>query len=867
MATPLLERERELQVFAASLSALRGAQHDSGACLLVQGDAGAGKTALVQAARQRSGDDVEWLWGSCEPLLAAPVYGPLIDLLDRLPPSLSQAVRTGRATPEVLAGMLGLLRDRARPVALVIDDVHWADGATLDLLRYLGRRIASTRALLVLCWRGDAIGGDHALRGLLGSLPPERTTRLKLAPLTQQAVAELARAAGHSANGLHAATLGNPFFVTEWLAGDGRRLPEAVRDAVLGRAAQLSAAAREALDLASVAPAGLEAEVIDAIIDDANAALDECVAAGLLQRDGEMLRFRHELARQSVQSACDPLRVTALHGAVFDALSLRKAPTARLVHHAELAGLSGAVVQLAPSAAREATQAGAHRQAAAHYALALSHTDQLDPERQSYLYVAHAKACMSMHLLDEALQSRQRALELHRHLQRPVALGMDLREMARIEWFRGNVAAGQAHAREAIEVLSPLEAPRELALAQATMAHLHLFDETAAASLEWGYRALKWFEAKGDDIGICYALSVVAPAELVRADDPAAWKRLQHSLDIALRLDLPEPVARVQANVASMAMLHRQFDRLHAACDAGIAYCDARDRDLDSARLRIRRACACIEQCDWPAARTELQQVIATPNLGLLEQEQAQLLIAVLDMRLGNASSAGYWTRLIDGRAALRVDAWFAPSAPATVEAAWLRGDRQAALRIARAALPAALRTGERWRIGRLACWLRRCGEDPIVDMAQVAPPCRHELAGEARRAATAWAALGCHYEQAMALMAVGHGRDADALREALVLFDALGAAPAARSARQALRAAGVRDVPRGPYRAVRDDPQGLSARERTVLELLRQGLSNRDIAQRLHRSERTVEHHVSALLSKLGGVSRAGLTSGAAEK
>jgi DNA-binding CsgD family transcriptional regulator len=232
-------------------------------------------------------------------------------------------------------------------------------------------------------------------------------------------------------------------------------------------------------------------------------------------------------------------------------------------------------------------------------------------------------------------------------------------------------------------------------------------------------------------------------------------------------------------------------------------------------------------------------------------------------MRCGNPASAAYWTGMIDGRTRLLVDAWFCPSAPAIVEAAWLRGDREAALRIARAALPAALRTGERWRIGRLACWMQRCGEDPDIDLQQAAAPCQRELAGEVRRAATAWAASGCHYEQAMALL----GGDVDALREALALFDALGAAPAARIARQALRAAGVRDVPRGPYRAVRADPQGLSARERTVLELLQQGLSNRAIAQKLHRSERTVEHHVSALLAKLGGVSRAGLASTEVEK
>ena len=301
----LLERDRELQWFEQRLAALRRDDTDAATCVLIHGEAGAGKTALMQAVRSAAGNDVLWLRGACEPLLAAGALMPLVDLLDELPRSLAQAVRSGRATLEVLAGMLALLRDRARPAVLVIDDVQWADGATLDLARYLGRRIAATRALLVLCWRDTTLAADHPLRLLLGGLPPRHTQRFALEPLSPRAVADLAQRAGRSAKGLHAATRGNPFFVTEWLAGDGLRLPAAVRDAVLARLAPLSDAARDIVELVSAAPAGLEPDVIDSIIEDSSAALGEAIAAGLLQREGTVLRFRHELARQSVQSACE----------------------------------------------------------------------------------------------------------------------------------------------------------------------------------------------------------------------------------------------------------------------------------------------------------------------------------------------------------------------------------------------------------------------------------------------------------------------------------------------------------------------------------------------------------------------------------
>jgi DNA-binding CsgD family transcriptional regulator len=227
---------------------------------------------------------------------------------------------------------------------------------------------------------------------------------------------------------------------------------------------------------------------------------------------------------------------------------------------------------------------------------------------------------------------------------------------------------------------------------------------------------------------------------------------------------------------------------------------------------------------------------------------------ALLDLRRGRDRSQAYWSELIDGRLALSVDPWYAPQAVSRCEATWLRGAHAQVRLIASAAFDAAAISGEQWRIGQLACWLRRAGgESPPIAQALPAP-CRFELDGDPRRAAQAWAALGCRYEQALVLLG---GDEAD-LRDALALLDELGAAPAAAIARRRLRALGVRGVRRGHNRRTRSDPLGLTAREREVLNLLALQLSNRAIADRLHRSERTVENHVASLLGKLGVASRA---------
>ncbi|HLL10741.1 MAG TPA: AAA family ATPase, partial [Rubrivivax sp.] len=458
----LLEREQPLAALVQLCSTLK-AGCATGSCVVLSGEAGVGKTSLLRAAAAAAGPGIDWLWGTCEPMFSPTPLGALVDWLDRMPPSLADAVRAGRQTGEVLAGVLAMLRHAAGPTVLVVDDAQWADSATLDLLRYVSRRIEGTRALLILSHRDDALASDHPLLGVLAGLPTSRALRIVLPPLTEEGVAELAGRAGRSAQGLYGVTQGNPFFVTELLAGaaqtsaaapDAQSLPASVRDAVWARIAPLPPAARDVIEILSVSPTPLELAVLEAVLEDAPTAVALCTAAGLLLEGGSSLRFRHELARRAVEAALPPGRAAALHAAVFDALSVRGgAPLTRLVHHAAQAGLSGAVCQFAPDAARAAAQAGAHRQAAALYALALEHAATLSPTERAALHVAHSLECQHIQRTDDALVSRSAALALHRQLADRPAEGRDLYELALIQHYREGQAAALPLAQEAIDVL------------------------------------------------------------------------------------------------------------------------------------------------------------------------------------------------------------------------------------------------------------------------------------------------------------------------------------------------------------------------------------------------------------------------------
>ncbi len=406
-ATPggLLERATHI---AALEQRLDGVIADRRGCVvLVAGEAGVGKTALVRRLTSFHRGEVDVLSGACEALFTPRPLGPFHDMAPSIGGDFEALVERGEKPYGIASALLGALGHRG-PTMVIVEDAHWADEATLDVLTLVARRIEAVATLMVITYRDDGLNRAHPLRVLLGELSSAGpVVRVRLPALSAGAVAQLAAPHGVDPRDLYAKTAGNPFFVTEVLASGDDRIPETVRDAVLARASRLGAQARAVLDAASILQPRAELWLLEAVAPEAAESLDECLAAGMLVSLPEAAAFRHELARIAVEDSLMPNQRRALHRQALTALlTPPTGPTdaGRLAHHAEAAGDSAAVLRYAPDAATSSAAAGAHREAAAQYERALRFAANIDLATRGELFDRHSYECYVTGNFDFALE-------------------------------------------------------------------------------------------------------------------------------------------------------------------------------------------------------------------------------------------------------------------------------------------------------------------------------------------------------------------------------------------------------------------------------------------------------------------------------
>jgi tetratricopeptide (TPR) repeat protein len=819
---PLFERDWALETLT-NLAAEAAAGH--GGMAFIAGEAGAGKTSVVRAFLDCQPNRDAVLIGACDSIPTPGQLWPLRDLAEGASPLLRNPVLAGADRETLFRAALAELSARPGATIMVVEDIHWADDATLDLLRFLGRRIAETRGLVIVTYRDDDAAQLHRLRLVLGDLATSPALhRIALPPLSREAVAEFARGRADNIDALYARTGGNAFYVSEMLAA-GAHLPDTIGDAIRARYAHLSPPARTVIERAAVLGESMDLSELQAVAGEHRSALIDSIESGALILEGTAIRFRHALVRDAVLAALTPFARMELYGCVFDAVQQRATSLdpATMAHYAEEAGRFDDVALYARAAAQRATALRSYREAAIQFQRAIRYSAHWDLSERSELLGQLASATYYC-------DSGETDLDLLRALAKHCRdEGDDPRlvdNLISLAWMLnddGILDESADCAEEAVQLADRMGDPAIRAAALCALADIRYQAGDSNAALAMDTLALDLALTTGRTRTAIHA-GITMGSALLSIDRPTGLSMLEDCVARAKHEHFDGETAHALGILGFHYVECYELDRGGPILQEMLDF--TTDHDLDCWRrwAAIGMSKHGLASGDWSRAAAFADLAIGIQSGCFLNRLHGHLSIARIRARRGDPDVQ----EAISAAIASKGDASF-PSidcalALARAEAAYLAGDDAGAIDFARPALESAIRVGMPWVAGSLAHIVMRAGGAPPSDYEPIGPY-RLELDGAWADASDVWEALGAPYEAACARSMID---DESALRTAFTVFERLGAKPMAARVARRLRELGIGSLPRGPRTTTKAHPFGLTAREAVVLALLAAGCTNR---------------------------------------
>jgi DNA-binding CsgD family transcriptional regulator len=840
MTAGLVEREEQLQTLGGILS---DSSSNGGQVVLVSGEAGHGKTTLINSVLDDLDHRYQVLVSACEPIGVPAAFSPLFELLGTLPAQLGDDILTRAGRPSVAAGMLDFVKNER--VVLVIEDVHWADEATLGLVRFLGRRIGATMSTLIVTYRPEEIDPTHPLRVVVADLGPA-AKRIDLPPLSLDGVSRMTRGLDLDPAQVHTATLGNPFFVEEVIRHPEATVPPTVQNAVLAGAAHLREDAKELLYTVALSRDGID---IDVVIDSGFgtvADLDEAVQRRMLIASDGKVMCRHDLIQESLVASVPPLLRRSLHRQLLAALesrSIDSVRTAELAYHSVGAEDPDKAVAYSVQAAREAAGLDSNRQAAVHYTNALDFEEAMDSETLDDVLLEAARVHCALNNFPIAVELGSKLVD------RATRDPDEGRARAWLSFFLSRYNVLDACRREALRAIDLLkhESPsEELALALAVVAWTDLVEGKKESAIERGDRASEVARQAGAlDVQV-HGTTTAGTARLMLGD-PEGQRQVEEAAELGASLNLGEFGARAIAHVGLLGIWGGQPRNAHKEIDGAIQY--TADHELEAwhvAAIGVRAFLGVILG-RWDEAEADLE-VVAGQRTCRQSEVLESVTTTMLQARRGDPDAyrtAQQTFARVEGFSDLDSNVL---ACAVALENAW----------IGLMPMEDAVRRYEELRqwpelatdpsgLGILGFWTRRLDIDPPGD--QIPGAAGMEWTGNVEGAARSWEDRG-YFLEATVTRAMLPGADLQSVFSELARRGAHGTI---RGLRRELQRRGVKRIPRGERPETRSNPAGLTPRQVEVLSLVADGLTNAEIAEELFITEKTAGHHVSAVLTKLG--------------
>src|SRR5579863_7558660 len=844
----------ELIERAEHLTALHDKYKDmaagEGHCIMLSGEAGIGKTALVRAFCQEHRHHAKVYIGTCDALFTPRPLAPVYDIIWQIWEDFPE----DRST--LFTNFLQRFDQQPGPSLLVFEDIHWADEATIDFIKFLARRITRLRCLFILTWREEEVHAGHPLKQLLGQLPPHSFTRVQLPPLSRAAVEDLARTRGYGGEDVYGISGGNPFYVNEILASYSPGIPDNIKDTILSVFNRLDSVTRQVCELLSILPTGLETDYLEELEPQYATALAPCLETKIILLKDNRLFFKHELYRRTIESALSPFTRIELNRRVLTTFRERfenNGETERIIHHAKNANDHATVVQYAPRAARQAATMGAHIEAAKLYFSAIEYYQGKDPDTLVTLYEPYAYECYLTNRMREAIIYQQKVAAIWQEKRNPERHGDSLWFLSRLWWFDGNRRQAERFAQQAIDTLADQPSSRPKAMAFSNMSQLKMLSDQTVECIHWGDKAIGIANELGDEEILSHAYNNVGSVQMrVPAYRQRGLDLLRQSLDIALRRHFHEHAARAYTNMASNAIQLKDYLLATTVLADGLHYCE--ELELDSWRTYMLswKARLLLDTGRWAEATAIAEQLIRSETQASIVKILALIVIGTIRMRKGETDALPILlearTKAFEAMELQRVLA----ALTALLEYEWLTGQTVLEKAAIEYVIGVISQGGTLRESSEFDYWLWKVRKTQIP-WHEVHDRYRADHPAMAIETAAGWERLGCPYEQALFLVE----GDEDAKREAIAIVHRLGATAVYEKMKLGMRSEGIRSIPRGSRKSTRENPALLTERELGVLELLKEGLPNKEIGSRLYISAKTVDHHISAILSKLDVDSR----------